>query len=99
MSRRLALFALPLLLAAGCAQMTPEQAAQRDRAAMSPPARFAASVEAADQAMEVAVGRMDSFERLAAREDNAISYAVGTRGNPQLLPPAGGVSEATGRVL
>jgi hypothetical protein len=100
MSRRLAVTALPLLLAVGCAQMPNGHGdAERDRAAMSPAERFATDIEAADQAMEGAIGRMDSFEHLAAREDSAITYAIGTNRNPQLLPSAGGVAEATGRVL
>jgi hypothetical protein len=97
MLRRYALLTLPLLLAAGCAQMNHEPG--RDRANLSPAARFAGSVEASDHAMETAIGRMDAFERLAAREDTAISYAVGGNTAPQLLPPGGGVAETTGRVL
>lgn len=97
MSRRLALLALPLMLVAGCAQ--PGSEAQRDRANMGPAERFATSVEASDQAMEAAIVRMDAFERLAGREDSAIAYATGANASPQLLPPAGGVAELTGRVL
>ena len=97
MSRRYALLALPVLLAAGCAPMNQETG--RDRANQTPAARYAASVEASDHAMETAIGRMDAFERLAAREDSAIGYAVGSNTTPQLLPPGGGVAEITGRVL
>ncbi len=97
MSRRYALLTLPLLLAAGCAQMSPDAA--EDPASSTPAARFAGSVEASDHAMETAIGRMDAFERLAAREDNAIGYAVGSNTAPQLLPAGSGVAETTGRVL
>jgi hypothetical protein len=97
MSRRYALLTLPLLLAAGCAQMSQDPG--RDRAGQTPAARFAGSVEASDHAMETAIGRMASFERLAGREDNAIGYAVGGNATPQLLPAGGGVAETTGRVL
>ncbi len=97
MSRRYALLTLPLLLAAGCAQMTQEPG--RDRASQSPAARFAGSVESSDHAMETAIGRMEAFERLASREDSAIGYAVGTNTAPQLLPAGGGVAETAGRLL
>ncbi len=97
MSRRYALLSLPLLLAAGCAQM--EREPSRERASQSPAGRFAGSVEASDHAMETAIGRMSAFERLAAREDSAIGYAVGSNTTPQLLPGSGGVAEITGRVL
>jgi hypothetical protein len=100
MSRRLALFALPLLLTSGCAQMSADRAAAREeRAAMTPAGRFAASIEGADQTMETTVGRMYSFERLAARENAAIDFAIGSARQPQLLPPGDGVVGATGRVL
>ena len=97
MSRRYALLALPVLLAAGCAPMNRQPVP--DRASMGTAERFASSVEASDHAMETAIGRMSAFERLATREDNAIGYAVGTNTAPQLLPSASGVAETTGRVL
>ena len=104
MSRRLVLLALPLLLVAGCAHHRDHRgagAAQRNPASQNPAERFATNVEAADQAVERAILRMDAFERLAGREDSAISYAVSTGRTPapQLLPAAGGVGELTGRVL
>ncbi len=97
MSRRYALLALPLLLAVGCAQT--DRVPGRERASQSPAGRFAGGVEASDTAMETAIGRMATFERLATREDSAIGYAVGTNTAPQLLPPGGGVAETTGRLL
>ena len=99
MSRRYALFALPLLLVAGCAQVEGGPNAGQERASGTPAGRFAGSVEASDHAMEAAIGRMDAFERLAAREDSAIGYAVGGNVPAQLLPSAPGVAETAGRVL
>ncbi len=99
MSRRYALLALPLLLAAGCAQTGSDSPAAQERANNTPAGRFASSVESSDHAMEVAIGRMDAFERLASREDSAIGYAVGGNTTPNLLPSASGVAELTGRVL
>lgn len=98
MSLRRSLLALPLLLAAGCAQ-TP--GAAPDRANLSPAGLFAVTVENADETMERAIGRMDAFERLAAREDAAIEYAAGrgTGPAPAFTPGGPGVAEATGRVL
>ena len=99
MSRRYALLALPLLLAAGCAQTGRDRSVRLDEATQTPAGRFAASIETADDAMERAIGRMDSFERLAAREDAAIGYATGGNAAPQLLRPGGGAAETVGRVL
>ncbi len=99
MSRRYALLALPLLMVAGCAQMNQEPAARRDRATMNTPERFATSVEAADHAVETALGRMQAFEHLAAREDTAIGYALGGNAPAQLQPASTSVAELTGRVL
>ncbi len=91
---RLMLLALPLL--AGCAQMGERP---------DPPApaslRFAQMLDRADDAVDEAIGRMDSFERMAQREDSAIAFAVGGRQAPagHFTAPPAGASEAAGRVL
>ncbi len=91
---RLMLLALPLL--AGCAQMGERP---------DPPApaslRFAQMLDRADDAVDEAIGRMDGFERMAQREDNAIAFAVGGRQAPagHFTAPPAGASEAAGRVL
>lgn len=97
--RRTALLALPLLTGAmaGCAQLG------RDRPEPPVPAalRFAAAIEAADPAVDAAIARMDSFERMAAREDNAIGFAMGGRGTPtgRFTAAPAGAAEAAGQVL
>ncbi|RYJ03207.1 MAG: hypothetical protein EON47_04910 [Acetobacteraceae bacterium] len=98
--RRLMMIALPVLAApvlAGCAQMGMERPEPPVPAAL----RFAAALEAADPAVDAAVARMDGFERMAAREDSAIGFAVGGRTAPasRFTAAPAGASEAAGRVL
>ncbi|MDB5372389.1 MAG: hypothetical protein JWP04_1031 [Belnapia sp.] len=97
--RRTALLALPLLATAmaGCAQMGMDRPEPPVTAAL----RFAAAIEAADPAVDAAVARMDGFERMAAREDSAIGFAVGGRGAPpsRFTAAPSGAAEAAGRAL
>lgn len=94
--RRAVLLALPFLALAGCAQPGLGEA---------PPApaalRFAMALEGADQAVDDAVDRMDSFERMAERENAAIAYAAGGQRGAvaRFTPPPAGAAEAAGRVL
>jgi hypothetical protein len=90
---RFALLAVPLLLAAGCSQTgTPAH----------PTAfRFAGALEQADQSVEAAIGRMDAFERVGARESEAVAFAAIEHGRaPRVRARNGaGAVEATGRLL
>ncbi len=91
---RLMLLALPLL--AGCAQM-----GERPEPPAPASLRFAQTLDQADDAVEAAIGRMDGFERMALREDNAIAFAIGGRQAPagRFTAPPAGAAEAAGRVL
>ncbi len=91
---RLILLALPLL--AGCAQM-----GERAEPPASASLRFAQALDQAQEAVDGAVDRMDSFERMAQREDSAIAFAVGGRGAPtgHFTAPPAGAAEAAGRVM
>jgi hypothetical protein len=86
--------ALPLL--AGCAQM-----GERPEPPAPASLRFAQTLDQADEAVDEAIGRMDGFERMAQREDNAIAFAIGGRqvAAGRFTAPPAGVSEAAGRVL
>ncbi len=91
---RLMFLALPLL--AGCAQM-----GERPEPPAPASLRFAQTLDQADEAVDEAIGRMDGFERMAQREDNAIAFAIGGRqvAAGRFTAPPAGVSEAAGRVL
>ena len=98
--RRIVMLALPILavpVLSGCAGMGRERPEPPVTAAL----RFAAAVEAADPAVDAAVARMDGFERMAAREDSAIGFAVGGRATPpsRFTAAPAGAAEAAGRVL
>ncbi|MDN3567948.1 hypothetical protein QWZ14_26510 [Paeniroseomonas aquatica] len=98
--RRLMMIALPLLAApalSGCAG----SGRGRPEPPMTAALRFAAALEAADPAVDAAVARMDGFERMAAREDSAIGFAVGGRAAPpsRFTAAPAGAAEAAGRVL
>ncbi|MFC7693218.1 hypothetical protein ACFQY5_30345 [Paeniroseomonas aquatica] len=98
--RRLMMIALPLLAApalSGCAG----SGRDRPEPPMTAALRFAAALEAADPAVDAAVARMDGFERMAAREDSAIGFAVGGRAAPpsRFTAAPAGAAEAAGRVL
>lgn len=88
--RRLVL--LGLLLALGACGALDRRAAER---ATTPPARFAETLLAADPMVDAAIGRMEGFEQRAAREDQAVAFALG-RPAP---PPGTGAVEAAGAVL
>ncbi len=83
---------MPLVLAvAGCAGT--------ERDAASPAARFAASLEASDPAVDAAITVMDGFERRAQREERAVAFALGRM--PPAPAPGGapGAAEAAGEVI
>lgn len=90
---------LPLLALAACSPGG-ERWGRRN-----PPAptalRFAKALEEAETAVDASIGRMDAFERLAAREDAAIAYASSGRGRGTMRPDAtpAGAAEAAGHVL
>ena len=92
--RRSLVLLLPLL-AIGCAGAGPKD----------PPSplalRLGTALEGADPSADALILRMDSFERMALREDAAIGFAVGGRqgGTPRMAPPASGAAEAAGQVL
>lgn len=90
------LLALPLILGAGCTAFD-RDAAER---AASPSARFGVALEAADPAVDAGIALMDGFERRAAREERAVSFALG-RSAAALVPPVPGpgAAEAAGEVL
>ncbi|TDH63665.1 hypothetical protein E2C06_04890 [Dankookia rubra] len=93
--RRSLVLLLPLL-AIGCAA----GGARKDPS--SPLAlRLGNALEAADPNADSLILRMDSFERMAQREDAAIGFAAGGRqaGGPRLSPAASGAAEAAGQVL
>ena len=81
--RRSLVLLLPLL-AIGCAGAGPKD----------PPSplalRLGTALEGADPSADALILRMDSFERMALREDAAIGFAVGGRqgGTPRMAPPA-----------
>jgi hypothetical protein len=95
MALRRSLVLLLPLIAVGCA----------GRGWREPPAplalRLGTALEAADPGAEGLIQRMDSFERMALREDAAVSFAAGGRqaGPPRIGPPLAGAAEAAGRVL
>ena len=72
---RLTAFALPLLLVAGCATPPPPT----DRADMPAGQRFAGRLETAEVNASEAVRRVADFEQVVAREEAAVTYALGTR--------------------
>ena len=91
---RLMLLALPLL--AGCAQM-----GERPEPPAPVSLRFAETLDDAHEAVDEVVERMDGFERMAQREDNAIAFAIGGRRAPagRFTAAPAGAAEAAGRVL
>ncbi|MBL6454443.1 hypothetical protein JMJ55_03845 [Belnapia sp. T6] len=92
--RHMILLALPVL--AGCAQMGGQAEPPASAAA-----RFAATLVSAEQAVDDAVARMDGFERMAQREDQAIAFALSGRTAPpaRFTAPPAAAAEAAGRVL
>lgn len=91
MRRPLAL--LGLLLALGACGTLDRRMAER---ASAPPARFAASLLSADPMVDAAIARMAGFEQRAAREEQAVAFALG---RPPPPPPGTGAAEAAGAVL
>ena len=90
--RRITAIALPLLLAAGCAQMAPTGAQ------LPAGQRFAAQLEVADHNAEAAILRMTSFEQTVLREEAAVAYATTGRRTP--AAQAGrSAAEAAGMVV
>lgn len=89
--RRLAI--LGLLLALGACGTLDRRAAER---ASAPPARFAATLLAADPMVDAAIARMAGFEQRAAREEQAVAFALG---RPPPPPTGTGAAAAAGAVL
>ena len=70
--------------------------------------RFAAALDAAEDAVDRLIARMDGFERQAAAEEEAIAFATGGAGRggrargelfPRCTPAPAGAADAAGRVL
>ena len=102
--RRTVLLSMPpLLAAAGCAG---DRGGAR-QASASAARRFAAALDGAENAVEGLIARMDSFERQAAADEEAIALATGGGGGrgargvlPSRFTPApAGAADAAGRVL
>lgn len=97
-SRRTVLLSLPVALAASACAGGGRRGGREADAEW----RFAAALDAAEDATDALVLRMDAFERQAAADEEAIDFATG-RGRlgaqPRFTPAPAGAADAAGRVI